>query len=69
MFIGYWVTGGETITIVAGVKEHMAGQSNKACLSKKMREKQKRSEKKLFYASRKNVKYRYICVLMLLVRM
>ncbi len=48
MFIGYWVTGGETITVVAGVNEHMAGQSNKACLSKKMREKQKRSEKNYF---------------------
>jgi hypothetical protein len=42
------VTGGETITIVAGVKvkEHMAGQSNKACLSNKMREREKQKEVK-----------------------
>ena len=38
--------------VVAGVKEHMAGQSNKACLSNKMREREKQKEvKKLFYAS------------------
>ena len=40
------MTGGETITIVAGVKEHMAGQSNKACLSNKMREREKQKEVK-----------------------